>query len=372
MQPNDATPALPPVAAIDETPPPPAGAAAPAPVPPTKSHATQVVMGMLAVGVVGAAFLAWQAQSRVNALERELVRRQASSQSLAETAQAAAQKAEDQVRELSAKVALTDARLAEAALQRGQLEELMSALSRSRDENVVGDLEASLRVASQQAALVGSIEPLVSALRQADERIQRYKQPRLETVRRALLRDIDRLKAAGSVDAANLALRLDEVSRLVDDLPLLSEPHRQDVRSVKDDAALPPEPEPKGAWARWTHWMGVRSDEVWQEAKGLVRVTRIESPEAMFVSPDQAIVLRENFKLRLLNARLALLSRQYETARLDLEACIRLTERHGDPRQRKTQIALELMRQVLAQARPHELPRADDSLAALAALAVVR
>lgn len=326
--------------------------------------------GMLLVLAMGAAALAWQAQSRLNTLEQELVRRQAASQGLAESAQGAAKQTEEQVRDLAAKLALAEAKLAEVALQRGQLEDLLSALSRSRDENVVGDLEASLRVASQQAVLVGSTEPLLTALRQGEERLQRYKQPRLEGVRRALLRDLDRVKAAGTVDAATLALRLDEVSRLIDDLPLLSEPQRQASATAARTSV--PSKEPLDAWGRWRHWLGVRGDEVWEEVKGLVRVTRIEHPDAMLKTPEQTYFLRENLKLRLLNARLALLSRQFDTARLDLEAALRLVQRHADTRQRRVQSALELLTQVLMQAKPQPLPRPDDSLAALAALGAVR
>lgn len=329
-----------------------------------------VGLGMLVVVAGGAAAMAWQAQSRLNNLEQELVRRQAASQGLAESAQGAAKQTEEQVRDLAAKLALTEAKLAEVALQRGQLEDLMSALSRSRDENVVGDLEASLRVASQQAALVGSTEPLLTALRQGDERLQRHKQPRLEGVRRALLRDLDRVKAASTVDAATLALRLDEVSRLIDELPLLNEPQLAS-RSVAPKPAVAAS-EPKDAWARWRHWLGVRGDEVWDEVKGLVRVTRIEHPDAMLKTPEQSYFLRENLKLRLLNARLALLSRQFDTARLDLEAALRLLQRHADLRQRRVQTAVELLTQVLMQAKPQTLPRPDDSLAALAALGAVR
>jgi uroporphyrin-3 C-methyltransferase len=105
----------------------------------------------------------------------------------------------------------------------------------------------------------------------------------------------------------------------------------------------------------------------WAEARSLVRITPIAEPEAMLLAPEQAYFLRENLKLRLLNARLALMSRQHEAARLDLQAAIDLIERHADLKQRRSQLALELLRPVLAQAKPVSWPRPEDSLAALAA-----
>ncbi len=349
---------------------------------------------LLSLGVLslGALALAWQGHSRVRQLEQELVRRQDQSQTQATDARVMATRAQDVAQETAAKLTLLDARLAEVALQRGQLEELIQSMSRSRDENVLGDIEASLRVALQQTSITGSAEPLVSALKQADERLQRYKQPRLEGVRRAVIRDLDRVKAVSVVDVASLGIKLDEVARLADELPLLSVPERAamaegeprpdpraDGRSearpeAKARKASPAPAKPASAAEGWDAWWGVAQDrwkdfstQVWQETKSLVRVTRISHPEAALITPEQGYFLRENLKLRLLNARLALLSRQYDTAQSDLREVLALLDRYFDMRSRKAQSAAELLRQVQGQARQVAVPRPDDSLAALAA-----
>lgn len=321
--------------------------------------------GLLALLALG---LAWQGERRLRELEQELVRRQASSQSLANEAKLSAQTNSEQLRELAAKQALSEAKLAELALQRAQLEELLQSFSRSRDENIVGDLEASLRLAVQQTSLIGSAEPLISALRQADERLLRHKQARLEGVRRAIQRDLERIKSVASTDPGTLALRLDEVARGIDELPLLAEPQPRAAVAAATAAAAPP-PLPAEGWARWKAGSLALLERAWEETRSLIRVTRIERPEAMLLAPEQRFFLRENLKLRLLNARLALLSRQYETARDDLSAVVETIERHADTRQRRVQLSLELLRQVQGQAKPVQWPRPDDSLAALAAAA---
>jgi uroporphyrin-3 C-methyltransferase len=103
-----------------------------------------------------------------------------------------------------------------------------------------------------------------------------------------------------------------------------------------------------------------------------VRVTRIEQPEAMLLAPEQAFFLRENLKLRLLNARLALLARQFDTAQADLQAAQAALSRYFDPSSRRHGLSVELIRQVAAQARHVTLPRPDDTLAALAATSAGR
>jgi uroporphyrin-3 C-methyltransferase len=292
--------------------------------------------------------------------------------------------AQQLTRDIAAKVALLDARLAEVALQRGQLEELIQSMSRSRDENVIVDIEASIRVAMQQSAITGSAEPLIVTLRQADERLLRYKQPRMEGVRRAVLRDLDRVKAISGVDVATLTIKLDEVVRLLDELPLLA---RADLPGEvlaqspprKEAAASSPGASPDTAvgkleqgWAQaLRRWDGL-TRMVWDEARNLLRVTRIEHPEAMLVAPEQSYFLRENLKLRLLNARLALLSRQFDTAQADLRNVQDNLNRYFDPRSRKLVAATELLRQVTGQARQVNLVRPDDTLAALLAAAAGR
>jgi uroporphyrin-3 C-methyltransferase len=82
--------------------------------------------------------------------------------------------------------------------------------------------------------------------------------------------------------------------------------------------------------------------------------------------------LRENIKLKLLNARLALLSRQTDAARSDLASVQVSLTRYFDPSSRKTQAAKALLQQTQAQLRTTELPRFDETLAALATAAAGR
>jgi len=351
---------------------------------PTWVPVTALLLALASLIGIG---IAWQSLSRQHALEQELVRRQEASQSDASEARATAKQSQELTRDTAAKVALLDARLAEVALQRGQLEDLIQSMSRSRDENVVVDIEASIRVALQQAAITGSAEPLVATLKQADERLLRYKQPRMEGVRRAVARDLDRVKAVSVVDVSTLAIKLDEVARLLDELPLLS------TAKPAERAAAPATEKPRPVtpgkpssvvsaeslggqiaqgWGqlntRWNDGMKL----VWGETKSLIRVTRIDHPEGMLVTPEQTFFLRENLKLRLLNARLALLSRQFDTAQADLRDTQDVLARYFDGRSPKVLAAADLLRQVAGQARQVNVPRPDDTLAALTAAAAGR
>lgn len=345
---------------------------------------------VLSAAAGGAGWLAWQTQKRVQGLEQELVRRQQDSQGQATEARVAARQAQEMAREAAARTTLLDTRLSEVALQRSQVEDLIKTLNVSRDENLVYDLEAGLRVASQQAALTGSAEPLITALQSADERLARAKQPRLDNLRRAVAKDLDRVRATRVADINALTIRLDEAVRLVDEIPLINQPEAA-LRTVPSSATAPGaapngKPARNGAnasaqtassastedagWRRTLlDWTRGAAQSVWGETRSLVRVTRITQPEGMLIAPDQAFFLRENVKLRLLNARLALLSRQTPQATADLRLVERTLPRYFDVQSRKTQLLQSMVGDVVAQSQQTAVPRPDDTLAALAAVA---
>ena len=173
---------------------------------------------------------------------------------------------------------------------------------------------------------------------------------------------------------------------MVDELPLLSTPERRGLArpaavasaavavpasGVSASSAVSAISGMPGAASTWVSSFGDRwgslAGYLWGEVKSLVRVTRIDQPEAMLVAPEQAFFLRENLKLRLLNARLALLSRQFDTAQADLREVQSVLNRYFDRNARRVVIGTELVRQVAAQARQLNVPRPDESLAALAA-----
>jgi uroporphyrin-3 C-methyltransferase len=334
---------------------------------------------LLAVLAGGAVTLAWNTQQRVKALESELVRRQQDSASQATEARALARQASEVARDAGARMALLEARLAETALQRTQLDDLIQSLARSRDDSVLAEIEAALRVALQQAAITGSVQPLVVTLTQADERLSRHSLPRMEQVRRAVARDLEAARAAGGADLGLLALRLEEAVRGVDELPLVAQARR---RTAPPAGAAAPPPGPQAAAApdpesaAWRTWLAERwrplAAAVGAELRALVRVSRIDEPQALLLAPEQAYFLRENLKLRLLNARLALMSRQFDTVQADL-AEVQAALEHWFERDARRVVQLrESLQQVAAQARGVDLPRPDATLAAIATTTVGR
>ena len=165
-------------------------------------------------------------------------------------------------------------------------------------------------------------------------------------------------------DTPTLLARIDELARLADEIPLANAVATVPASPVTADAA------PRGSdglagW--WQRGLQVARDEL----RALVRVSRIDHPEAVLLTPEQSFFVRENFKLLLLNARLGVLARQPEAARADLAKASAALQKYFDSNARTTRAAAGLLQQVTAQMKTLELPRVDDTLAALATAASI-
>lgn len=316
----------------------------------------------VAVIALGVSVLLWQKLSRI---QEQLARQSADTGLQALEAKTWAKQSQELVQDSAARVALMEVRLAEVALQRTQLEELMQSLSRSRDENLVVDIEAALRMAQQQGQLTGSLEPMLAALKSAQKRVQRSAQPRLAPVLRALEKDLDRLTTTQVFDLPGLLIQLDEGVALVDGLALANEA----LGRVRQRQELAPTPQADSqAPSRWVAGLNAFGDQL----KGLIRVSRIDSPDAALLSPEQGFFLRENLKLKLLNARMGLLARQKDSARADLGSAAILVRRYADVNSRKTTQLLQLLEQASVQMRAGDMPGLEGSLTALATAAAGR
>ena len=111
---------------------------------------------------------------------------------------------------------------------------------------------------------------------------------------------------------------------------------------------------------------------LWEELRQLVRIRNIEQPEAPLLTPTQSYFLRQNLRLRLLNARLALLERNDSVLRADLSSANEWLNRYFDGRAKPVQNAAATLKQLGASPVATELPNIAESLAAVRSFKLVR
>lgn len=317
----------------------------------------------------------WVSHSEIGSLRREVAQRLQSGETLSNETKVLVKSLKETSKELQAKVAVIEGKQTEAQSQQLALEQLYQDLSKNRDDWALAEIEQVLSTASQQLQLAGNVRGALIALQNADARLSRSDKPQFITIRRAIAHDIETLRALPVVDLTGLALRLDSAIGQVDGMPLLADEkpvqpltQPKNARRAKnlDAASGSARHSASGNWLntledKWQSW----SSEMWSEIRQLIRVRNVETPEALLLSPTQAYFARENLKLRLLNARLALLARNESAFRSDLIAAQDTIARYFDTRAKQTQTVQALLRQVQGSNLSIEMPTLAESLNAV-------
>lgn len=257
--------------------------------------------------------------------------------------------AEESAKQASARMAVLEQKLAEYQSQQEALQTLYQEFANHREERVMTEVEQLLIIANEQLQLAGNLKTALLAMQTADTRLQQVDKPQAIQLRKLLGIDIQRLQVSPSVDTVGISLRLETLTGEIARLPLVSEHHPRANR-------LPTSPE--GESSSWKKLL----QEVWLDLRQLIRIERIDHPEPPLLTPEQAFFLRENLRLRLLTARIALLQRDEATYHADLVASENWLKRHFDTSDQTVQTAIATTHQLAGSAINIQLPDISESL----------
>ena len=309
---------------------------------------------VVAIAILGAGYAWYELNRDAAALRGDVAQRLTAVD--ASTAQARARESDlaNELREAQAKLALLEARVGEFQSQQASLEALYRELAPSRDELALSEVEQILVLASQQLTLGGNVQAALAGAQVADAKLARLDRPQLAPLRRTLARDMDRLKAVPYVDVAGISIKLDQLMGIVDSLPLA-----KDERLPAPAPLEAPREDP--AWIRFLR-------DVWNDVRNVVRVEVSDRPAAPLLTPSQSFFLRENLRLRLLSARLALLSRDARAFRADIDAANAWLRQYFDIQSKPVQVALATLAQHAAVPMQGDVPDLSESIDAVRAL----
>lgn len=313
------------------------------------------------VALVALVIVVWQwsdARREASQLQGDLAKRVSELDETGRDARLTADQVRNTLRDVESRMGMLEARLMETQSQRIALEALYQELARNRDEWVLAEVEGILTTAAQQLQLAGNVRAALIALEAADKRLARADRPSLIPLRKVINADIDRLKALPAVDVPGLTLKLDNLVVAVDSFPLAA-----DGRPEEPAAGAPAAT--GGFWARL-------SGEYWRDLKELLRVRVVDSPEVPLLAPEQAYFLRENLKLKLLSARLALLARDEATFRADLKTANKWLGVYFDGKSKSVANATATLKQLGESELALKLPDLADSLEAVRSPRFVR
>ncbi len=261
---------------------------------------------------------------------------------------------QDEVRAMAGRVATLETYYDQAQNQRAALETLYNNLSISRDETALADVEQLLLIAGQQLQLSGNVKAALIAMESADTRLQRMDRPAFNGLRKSIGQDIDKLRALPKVDVSGINLRINRLLSDVDDLPLVDR-HRPTENAVEQAKTTTVQ---ESAWQKGLH-------AIWLEVKQLVRIENTNLTQIALLPPNQEFFLRENLKMRLISARLALLSRDEDSFRQELKTARVWTARYFDVKSPAGLHMLEELNRLSEASINIELPDISGSLQAV-------
>ncbi|HST02287.1 MAG TPA: uroporphyrinogen-III C-methyltransferase [Usitatibacter sp.] len=305
------------------------------------------------VGVAAGAWFIWDMRESVNDMQSTAGGRLAELGAAAAQSRASLVQAQAALKDAQTRIAELEARVADTQEQRVALEEMYRELSRSADDRVLSEVEQALVAASQQLQLAGNVRGALAALQAADQRLARADKLAASPLRRAIAQDMDRLKAVPQVDTAGIALKLDNLIAQSDSLPLVTA------------ETIPVRVAARARYADESTGFTRAARDFWEEMKGLVRIRELDNPEAPLITPAQAYFLRENLKLRLLSARVALLARDEPSFREDVKATQAWVGKYFDAKARPTAAALATLKEVADSPVAIAVPDINASLAAV-------
>ena len=323
---------------------------APPPAPSPRPPVSALALVAIVLAVLALVMAAWSwsdSRERVRDLKSELGRKLAESGQQASETRLLAKNADDAMRQTSERVGHIESQMATSQQQQLALESLYKDLAQGRDDWTLAEIEQVLLTAAQQLQLAGNVKAAIIALEGADTRLQRLNKPQFTALRRAIASDLANLRAAPSLDEVGASARIEALVARHASWPLAS--------AQGSEAA----PAPRSVSA------ASLGQELWTELKRLVQLRRVEGNEAVLLPPDQAYFLRENLRLRLLSARLALMAQDEAAFHADLKAASNTLTRYFNTRDAGVMAAQKEIKRLASLNIAVKLPGIDASLAAL-------
>lgn len=316
---------------------------------PTQRIQVLPILAML-VSVLSAAMVAWSwsdSRESIRDLKTELGRNLAESGKDVGETRLLARNADDAMRQVSEKVSHIESQVVNSQQQQLALEALYKDLAQGRDQWTLAEIEQVLLTAAQQVQLAGNVKAAIIALEGADARLQRLNKPQFTNLRRAIAADLASLRAVPQIDEVGASARIEALVLQHAIWPLAS----------AQGSEAKPAPRTSG-----TSNLG---QELWAEMKHLVQIRRLEGNEAVLLPPNQAYFLRENLRLRLLSARLALLLQDQPAYQSDLRTALDMLTRYFNTKDAGVAAAINEIRKLSALKIVVKLPSIEGSLAAL-------
>lgn len=309
--------------------------------------------------VVALLTLAWQwlnTRQRFNEIEKSLSQKLEIYQNLNQQSLALAKQAEERSSQANARTIILEQKLEESRDQQDVLQTLYNQLAENREATAVAEVEQLITIANQQLQLAGNVKSALLAMQAADKRLEPLNLPRATQLRETLALDIENLRKLPQIDVTSMSAQLERLAVLCAKLPLISE--RQPTLNANTTQKNALKTQQLNALQKLVL-------PIWHDIKNLVTVERIDKPEPPLLAADHEFYLRENLKLRLLTARIALLQHDEANYKADLNTVSNWLNQYFDSKHPNAIQAFKLLKKLSDNNISIDLPQLTESFAAV-------
>ena len=171
------------------------------------------------------------------------------------------------------------------------VEKIHGDLGKGRSDWVLIETEQLLIIANNHLQLAREVNLALAALRAADVQLKNLANPALLSVRKILIEEIGALEAMARTDISGMSLRLGAMAARIERLPLATPTHFSEAPTPANENG------------------GVRAlpREMWKDLLNLVRIRSHGETHKPLLPPEQQYFARENLRLMLYGAQVALL-----------------------------------------------------------------
>lgn len=326
-----------------------------------------LVLSVLSVTV---ALLVWLQQSGLRGSLAEQTRRAA-------MLQTAYQNEAVRVRDLETTLAMVQKadKSQELLLQSYQrrIAQLESAQGLDRSQGFLVNMAGSVRMAEQHSTLTGRKQPVMHALERVEQELNALPEDAQVQLLAAIRQDISELEAQPA-DSYRVSLRITAMLQNVSTVQWLSSVPQSGAVAAESEVAVDTDTDESdsaegdvnaanantntnaagsGAGQRWSwladgRWWQQRWESVAAELTALVRISHLEQPEAAMLTPQMSRYVRTEYRLLLMQARISLMSQDYQGAATVLEQARELLQTYADTEHAGTRPIVEQLIQTVA------------------------
>lgn len=206
-----------------------------------------------------------------------------------------------------------------------------------RYQFLLNEIEYGLHIGHLQLLATNNVQNAFRILEFVKQRLDQFSESDLAPLKQSVALATEQLKSSPLLDVSSLMERFAALTENVDNLPFLADVYFQSKENHKQLKKMLKGPSYQRVW-----------DQFMQTLKSGIQVRQLDKIDPMLVTANQAFFIRENLKLRLLVAKVALMQQHRDTFVESLQQVQHTVKVYFDGQSKMTQKFLDILEKLIS------------------------